>query len=508
MTVTASTRWLAAPALLAVLAAATAARAQAPGPAQDPPLPMLEGDAAPGDDAAARKAAGAAPSGTPAFTTGFTFGTYGRVGFSTDFQGASGRTTNIVSHGARLMEGSYAELDFGYGIRTADGFAVRVLATAAFFDEFFHFTGDATQAIALRNLYAEASGFLKTDLKVWVGSRMYRGDDIYLLDWWPMDALNTLGGGLSWDHPSWRLQAHVGVNRLKDGFQLRRASVPSTYGADTITLMERQRVIASAKATWLGRDLAPNLSMKVSLYGEYHRLPRGKLRYSDEFLDYFQEFAIDPDPALVATLPADDGGVVGAQAGFWGFGPDAHVNLFARYAWGLAAYGEWAVPWGVALDRTTDGAKELVLAGSANWEGRHFGVTAGTYGRLFVDADRNRYDLDDYWEGITVVRPAWFATTHFHVLAELSHQWKLPRGPGPNDDARHRPQVVQASLMPALGIGRGMYRRPQFRLVYTASWLNADARNLFPRFDERRDRGWQHYLGVQVEWWLNSSSYP
>ena len=57
-------------------------------------------------------------------------------------------------------------------------------------------------------------------------------------------------------------------------------------------------------------------------------------------------------------------------------------------------------------------------------------------------------------------------------------------------------------------MGRGMYRRPQFRLVYTASWLNDDARSLFPRFDERRDKGWQHYLGIQVEWWMNSSSYP
>jgi maltoporin len=53
-----------------------------------------------------------------------------------------------------------------------------------------------------------------------------------------------------------------------------------------------------------------------------------------------------------------------------------------------------------------------------------------------------------------------------------------------------------------------MYRRPEFRVIYTASWLNADARNLFPQFDERRDRTWQHYVGVQVEWWLDSSSYP
>jgi len=465
-------------------------------------------------DIAALPVAGADTAASPradtSFPTGFRFGTYGRVGFSGDLRGAPGRTTNMVTHGARLMEGSYAETDLGYGIRLSDGFAVRVLMTLAFFDEFFHFTGNATQAIAMRNLYAEASGFLKTDLKVWVGSRMYRGDDIYLLDWWPLDALNTLGGGFSWDsdHKAWRVQAHVGVNRLKDSSMLRTVSVPSTYGADTITLMERQRVIASAKVTWFGHKLAGDLSLKVSLYGEYHRLPKGTLRYSGEYKQYFEEFALAQNPDLMTVLPADDGGVIGAQIGLWGFGPDSHVNLFARYAWGLAAYGEWGVPWGVALDRTSSGAKEFVLAASMNWENHDFGLMATSYGRLFVDADRNRYDLDDYWEGITVVRPAWFATTHFHVAAEVSHQWKVPRGIGPNDNRHHDPQVVQMSLLPALSLGRGMYRRPEFRVVYSASWLNADARNLFPKFDERRDRAWQHYLGLQVEWWLDSSSYP
>ncbi len=518
-------RWIAAATTLAVLmmpmltvraaepapdtAAAETGQATGAEPAAESGQDAQPGQAADGLEAPL-PLAGAQPGGRALklYSTGFTFGTYGRVGFSTDFEGGMGRSTNIVTHGARLMEDSYAELDFGYGIRTASGFAARVLITTAFFGEFFHFTGDPVQAIALRNLYVEMSGFFKTDLKIWVGSRMYRGDDMYLLDWWPLDSLNTLGGGLSWDHPSWQIRAHVGVNRLKDEYQLRTAEVPSTYGAETITLMERQRMIASAKATWLGRDIAPKLSMKVSLYGEFHWLPAGKLRYDDELLDYFQEFAISPDPELVAELPADTGGVIGAQIGFWGFGRDSHVNIFARYAWGLAAYGEWAVPWGIALDRTTDGAKELVLAASGNWENDHFGIMAALYGRLFVDADSNRYDLDDYWEGITAIRPTWFATTHFHLGAELSHQWKAPRGLAPGDDKILQPHVVQMSIMPSLNLDRGMYQRPQIRLVYTASWMNDDARAMYPEFDERRGQEWQHYLGVQVEWWLNSSSYP
>ncbi|HPV04314.1 MAG TPA: carbohydrate porin [Myxococcota bacterium] len=518
-------RWIATVCVLAVMAMPTmAARAGQAGPADgatesdgDVPLAVVPEDSGSDESVRRKKGDGASPDdevkppkkpgAADGFPKGFKFGTYGRVGFSSDFAGAPGNATNIVTHGSRLMEGSYVELDLGYGIRTASGFAMRLLITPAFLDEFFHFDGKASDSIVLRNLYVEASGIFKTDLKIWVGSRMYRGDDIYLLDWWPLDSLNTLGGGLSWDHKSWQVLAHVGVNRLDDEYQLRRFQVPATYGSDTITLMERQRMIASAKVSWLGRDLAPKLSMKVSLYGEFHWLPKGKLRYDSEFLDYFKEFGIAPEPELVSEMPADNGGVVGAQIGFWGFGKDSHVNIFARYAWGLAAYGEWGIPWGVALDRTASGAKEFVLAASSNWENRHFGIMAAAYGRLFVDADSNRYDLDDYWEGTEDVRATWFATDHFHVGAELSHQWKASRGLDPTDDKVGRPHVVQMSLMPSLNLERGMYQRPQIRLVYTASWSNDDARSLLPQFDERRGQEWQHYLGVQVEWWLNSSSY-
>ncbi|MBL8936397.1 MAG: hypothetical protein JNM69_17710, partial [Archangium sp.] len=41
----------------------------------------------------------------------FEFGTYGRVGIGTDLTGQTGRSTNIVSHGPRLIEDPYAELE-------------------------------------------------------------------------------------------------------------------------------------------------------------------------------------------------------------------------------------------------------------------------------------------------------------------------------------------------------------------------------------------------------------
>ncbi len=47
---------------------------------------------------------------------------------------------------------------------------------------------------------------------------MYRGDDIYLLDFWPLDNLNTLGGGLAYTFlDDLDVKLHAGVNQLSSG---------------------------------------------------------------------------------------------------------------------------------------------------------------------------------------------------------------------------------------------------------------------------------------------------
>ena len=58
-------------------------------------------------------------SGSPpppeATGSGFDFGSYGRVGIGSDLRGHSGYGVNVVSHGSRLEEPAYLELNFYYG---------------------------------------------------------------------------------------------------------------------------------------------------------------------------------------------------------------------------------------------------------------------------------------------------------------------------------------------------------------------------------------------------------
>ena len=119
---------------------------------------------------------------------GFEFGSYGRVVAGNQSQGNPTEAIQVVSHGPRLLESSYAELDFSYSQRAAPTSPLfRTQLTLGLGEGLFHVSGNFDADIAIRNLYLEATQLDIEGLSVWVGSRMYRGDDIYLLDFWPLD---------------------------------------------------------------------------------------------------------------------------------------------------------------------------------------------------------------------------------------------------------------------------------------------------------------------------------
>ena len=131
----------------------------------------------------------------------FWFGSYGRVTPATNLDGGRGRQPLVSWPAPRTDESSYAEIEFGYQpYRDANGVEVDTIFTLALGDDFFHFNQQFGSTIAVRNLYAEARNLFIDGSFVWMGSRMYRGDDIYLMDFWPLDNLNTFGGGLGWRH--------------------------------------------------------------------------------------------------------------------------------------------------------------------------------------------------------------------------------------------------------------------------------------------------------------------
>ncbi len=436
----------------------------------------------------------------------FEFGSYGRVTAATDLRGRTGRGSNVVAFGPRLVdEGSYAELELRREDTWSPQTKGRVVATLALFPPFFHFSGNPANAIGVRNLYAQGT---YEKVNFWAGSRMYRGDDIYLLNWWPLDNQNTVGGGIfgSFDSKAGTtiLAGHVGQQRLDNPYQSQQVPVVAPYGFGTVnvTKLDRPRMVETIKLTQLLKN-GPEAhffdddksGFKVSLYGEAHQLSSG----------VFQ----DPLTQKDRDLPSDGGFLIGSQLTYFTGHRDTHAHLFLRYARGIAAYDPLEAPTTFALDRSTSGASDTRIALSGNVEQGPFAIAWGAYIRFFRDASTEQTTTQKYDEGAVVARPSVFLGEHFGVSLEGSYQQRRLKIVDTGKDAPLTASVGRFGVMPYFSpSGRGTFKRPQIRLIYAITARDAGAKALYASEDVVAQRGVDHFLGVGAEWWFNSSSYP
>lgn len=473
-----------------------------PGPEAPPPPETSRRDIAePRGNEAPRASASAPEAGPPLELTyprgSFSFGSYGRVIAAGDLRGGRGRDADIVAHGSRIDEGSYGELELTRDDEWEDGIRTRVVSTLAIGEPVFHDSGTFDARIALRNFYVEERGVLDPGLGAWVGSRMYRGDDIYLLDFWPLDNLNTVGGGLKFSFNEDRsfVAWHVGMNLVDDPFQRQSVLRPAAQnqpGTDDVPLLDRPRTISSLKLSHIF-PMGEKAGLKAVLYGEVHNLPSGERELDDGRRE---------------DLPGDSGVVVGGQVG--GFtGEDAtFANLFLRYSTGLAAYGEFATPQGTSESNDSSGAHELLIGLSANWDSHWVSVLAGGYFRSFRDASPEKFRFDNVDEGILVLRPQVYFSDHLGIALEGSYQAQQRGVLSTVDNEPLMASLWRFGLIPFISpAGRGSFKRPQLRLIYALTARDAGARSLYPNTDPFARRQTEQFFGVGAEWWFNSSSY-
>jgi hypothetical protein len=427
----------------------------------------------------------------------FEFGSYGRVNVASDLRGRTGRDADIVAHGSRIDDDNYAELEFRREDVFDGGMRTRIVTTVALFPPFFHFSGVASDRLAVRQLYAQAT---QNDWTLWGGARMYRGDDIYLLNWWPLDNQNTVGGGVAKSFNGTTLALHAGMQRLDLPGQLQRvpSPVPYTLGTTNVTILDRPRIVETAKVTHLMRGLSglgASDGLKLVLYGEAHQMSAGVRR----------------DVALQTQipLPQDDGWLIGSQVVYFTGVRDTYAAFFFRHARGLAVYDPLAFPSSLANDRTTKGAHETLFALAGNYEERPFSVQWGSYLRFFRGATEAPTSLDRYDEGIFLVRPHWFITDHIGIAVEGSYQARRYGILDVTTDDPLSASMVRGAILPYISPpGRGSFARPRLGLVYALSSRSDSARTLYARDDVFSRRTSEHYLGLAVEWWFNMSSYP
>lgn len=423
----------------------------------------------------------------------FSFGSYGRVVAATDLRGSLARDADFVAYGPRIDEDVYTELELA---RTDEWGQVTssIVTTLALVGPLFHLDAEFEESLAVRNLYAQAAGMVK-GLSVWAGSRMVRGDDIYLLNWWPLDNLNLIGGGLDYDWQE-RLQIRFagGLSRPKSPFQLQEARIVAQYGfePETVNLLDRPRFIAGLRATYFPRGYRGDWGWKVVLYGEAHVLPGGEREDSAGALE---------------QLPSDAGFLVGAQVGLWN-SERSFAHIFLRYAHGLAAYNPMSAPFRTSETIIRTGrTKEFLVAFSGNWESHWVGLQAGAYYRLFRDVDASVLQGGYLTEGAINLRPHVYLHDWFGVAADLAYE-RLELAAL---DGRGNPiggSAFKLGLIPYVSLaGRGTFTRPVIRLIYTATIRDDGAMAMIAEDDPRYGDRIEHYLGVGAEWWFNSTSY-
>ena len=484
------------------------APAEAPTPAETPaasePAPAVREPALPAPEPV---------PGTPP-QSGFQFGSYGRVMVGGDLTGRPGRDTDIVARGSRLDESTYLELEFRREDHwTQSDSNTQIVATVAFQHPIFHYNGVFDGVVAMRNLYLETRDLGAKGLGLWAGSRMYRGDDIYLLDWWPLDNLNTLGAGAwyKWNEDRTIAAVHGGMTKPEDGFFGQTVDRPlplNQVGAARVDLLARQKFIGSLKLSHR-IQLGEKGGAKAALYGEMHQLPSGQR---------------EVDPGQFERISSDNGYVIGGQLGAWNGERDTFVNLFVRYARGLAAYPDFSAPGQLAIvgtdegitEYTTAGAHEFRVAVSGNFEVGPLSVMGAAYFRSFRNAspDLDLFDLD---EGIVIARPHVYIKDWLGFAVEGSYQVQqrgvlvtptdesAPFGVG-SPSGPHTASLARIGFIPFLSpAGRGNFVRPHLRAMYVITLRDAGARALYPQDDVFNLRKVEHFFGIGAEWWFNNT---
>ena len=486
----------------------------APAPATTSPKP--ESDKAgyvPSEQAQAAGQGPRAPQGVPdaanvskpapaGHTGTFEFGSYGRVALGSDLRGGLARPANIVAFGPRWDLESYAEFELRREDKFSEDLKTRVVFTMALLPPFFHFDGKPLDDLAVRNLYAQ--GTYKW-LTLWGGSRMYRGDDIYLLNWWPLDNQNTVGGGAFAALPEdWTLALHAGSTRQDSPYQFQLVPGVAPYGFGTVSapFLDRPRAVETFKVTKLFRNSgtkkhfqSDTMGVKLIAYAEAHQISEGTRR--------------DRDPNVDITLPADSGFLVGGQATLWTGQRDTYVSLFGRYARGLAAYDPFNTPVGGVNGATTQDASDTHFAFAGNFEKDWFGILWGTYIRFFRGGTASITQPADFDEGTVNVRPQVYFGEYFGLAVDASYQARRFPIPGRGGEDFVNAQLVRTAVFPYFSPwGRGSFKRPQLGLLGGVTFRNDEARSLYIADDPFSRRSTDFYAGFLVEWWFNSTSYP
>ncbi|WP_394824631.1 carbohydrate porin [Pendulispora albinea] len=428
---------------------------------------------------------------------------YGRmgIGWTKSGQVVSGRYMNLTRRralGGRLEEGDYLEPMMRLHLKKADK-DKDTETTVDLVTSFEMYSSGGSVVSSLSNgdtdsikifpeqAYIQAKNVFTPGLEIWLGSRLYRKNDIHIADYYYFNNLPAQGVGAIYTRPGFG-EIDVAILTKTGSSPFFRTNVGMPDGPPQQVTRQRTMFVAEYKYLF-----GPKTSF-VQALGELHVVPRsGK-----------QDIQTD-----AAVNPPDWGAVGGAKVHL-DFGGDSFSDTSIRYgtriANGAESGGSTFDTFGsTAADGTYKGAYGVELV-------EHFGIdiqrVVGINGYFAAHYSQGTSDLapsatprdanarSDYVVG---VRPTIFVTDQFHMITEATFQTR-------KDDGKAQGMAVKLSVVPTIvpSGGRSMWTRPHIRGIYTLGIYNQAAQDqLMSQFLETvGPTKLAHFVGARTEWWF------
>jgi maltoporin len=439
----------------------------------------------------------------------FSFGSYGRVGIAyalgapeTDYP----RGLNLNGMGAvggRLEENDYFELvaamHFEPKIGGEQKTVVNVQSRFAFYTTQGQLIGNVSNnsiggiTTALPELYVEANNIEGSNWSVWAGARLFRGEDIHIIDQYYFDDHSGQGVGVKYKNTQAALIFTGSIDTT--------STLPPNFYLDIVngtpTLALRNRYVTV---------LEHNFTLKngyVKVMGEYQRLPAGT----------------NGDVTTMYNYPAANGYVLGAKYSrpIASEIPGSFNAISARYGTGIANGGDGG------------STRTYVTYGAPNLETNSFNnAYSMAFTETFLWNMNKKYSLNgyavytksrgasdslnkapDYLDKQMLfnrkqdiafgARGTWYLKKWLHLLHELDFAWR-------KDGTQPFAQMTKLSIAPTLaptGV-TDVWARPQIRFIYSIAHYNQFAAdNLYSSYLQQSGiKSWGQYLGVKAEWWI------
>ena len=280
-------------------------------------------------------------------------------------------------------------------------------------------------AFAVRNFYFAMDKMPdNASTSLWFGSRMYRGNDIYLFDTWPIDNQNMLGGGIGYGE-----KIHV---ELAFG-----AKADAAYSGEGLTAARGQRYI------FINKLEAPIADKKLKTNLEFHLIPKTTALFNSGVSTSTIDIPSSSGVMFAAQYP-----FFGTNSGFFRLGSGDVVA--GSFETGKAAVAEYA---GVT-SRIGSKFAGVGFSNAMELDAFNAGVMYAVIGEWTQPKGAAAASSVS-----TAIRPMYYVTGRLHAGFELDGVHYFKQLTGADID------YLQISPMLEYAINRNVYGSPKFRLI-------------------------------------------